>query len=228
MLLLRMRYLLYVSLLIGLCGVSCASKLRPLKPDTVFAANNLDLALGAYNKVLYHCSVYGKAPLGKKFNLTGILFIKQLPDSSTRVVFQSQMGMTYFDFEWNKDEQFKVVAIIGQMENAALIKTLRKDFEILLLTHYKPEDAAVFSTKVVEKVLRAQLEKAWIDYVFSNGQLIQIQNADDKRVVVDMRLSGVTGNSPLAEKIKINHLRANFKIDMRKIDIIEDDDTFEE
>lgn len=223
-----MRYLFYVSLIICLLGAACTPKLRPQKPDVVFAANNLNLHLGAFEKVMYQCTVNGKTPLGKKFNLSGVLFIKQLPDSSTRVVFQSQMGMTYFDFEWNNQQQFRVINIISQMDNAALIKTLKKDFEMLLLYHYEAHKAFVFETKLGHLVARSKLEKGWIDYVFAQEQLMQIQNADDRKVVVAMQLKGVTNNSPFAEYLKINHLRANFKIDLQKIAIIEDNDLIEE
>jgi hypothetical protein len=223
-----MRYLLYVSCFLGFTAVSCAPKMKPLKADYVTAAIDVDMHTGSIDKLLYQCTVNGKTPLGKKFNLSGILFLKQLPDNSTRVVFQNQMGMTYFDFEWTKNQEFRVIAIISQMDNAALIKTLQKDFEILLLLHYDPERAVAFGAKFDQKVLRAPLEKGWIDYIFSDGQLSRIQNADEKRVVVDMQLKGVSNNSPFAASLEINHLRANFKIDLQKIAIIEDNDLIEE
>ena len=66
-------------------------------------------------------------------HLSGLLLIKKMPDSSTRMVFSNEMGFKYFDFEFAADGNFKVYSIIKQMNRKAVLKTLRKDFELILM-----------------------------------------------------------------------------------------------
>ena len=65
-------------------------------------------------------------------HLSGLLLIKTLPDSSIRMVFSNEMGFKFFDFEFKADGIFKVYYIITQMDKKPVIKTLRKDFALIL------------------------------------------------------------------------------------------------
>ncbi|HQY12763.1 MAG TPA: hypothetical protein PK133_11145, partial [Ferruginibacter sp.] len=66
-------------------------------------------------------------------HLSGLLLVKKMPDSSTRMVFSSEMGLSFFDFEFSADGNFKVYSIIKKMNRKAVIKTLRHDFELVLM-----------------------------------------------------------------------------------------------
>ena len=55
-----------------------------------------------------------------------------MPDSSTRIVFTNEMGFSFFDFGFPQDSGFMVYHIVPQMNKPALIKTLRKDFELIM------------------------------------------------------------------------------------------------
>ena len=68
--------------------------------------------------------------MGNQFN--GILVFKTMPDSSRRVVFTSETGPTFFDFEF-KEDRFRVVYCLKKLNRKAVIQTLRKDFELLLM-----------------------------------------------------------------------------------------------
>jgi hypothetical protein len=65
-------------------------------------------------------------------HISGLLLIKYMPDSSTRIVFTNEMGLSFFDFGFLRDSGFAVYHIVPQMNKAALIKTLRKDFELIM------------------------------------------------------------------------------------------------
>src|ERR1700722_15996567 len=65
---------------------SCIQKLKP-----------------EFNHVVYKTSV---DVIGK--HISGLLVVKRLPDSSTRVVFTNEMGFSYFDFGFPPDSGFKV------------------------------------------------------------------------------------------------------------------------
>ena len=66
-------------------------------------------------------------------HLSGILLIKTLPDSSVRMVFSNEMGFKFFDFEFKPDGGFKVFYVVKQMDKKPVVKTLKKDFELILL-----------------------------------------------------------------------------------------------
>lgn len=214
-----MRYFLFVSIII--LGMGCAPK--PYK-DLKRQENNSALLLPAttytqkFEKVLYSCTVKGRTPLGKRFNLSGLLFFKQFADGSERVVFQNQMGITYFDFGWDQSDGFTVHQIIAQMDKPALVKTLKKDIELLLFKNLGPMASGIFADGTGKEYLRFELkEKGFVYYVFEKGNIVGIENADEKRKVVVMTLSEAKGSNTFAQKISMKHLRAHFTIDLSQI-----------
>src|SRR5579862_4916289 len=56
--------------------------------------------------VIYKTSV---DVIGK--HISGLLVIKRMPDSSTRIVFTNEMGFSFFDFDFLPDSGFKVYQI---------------------------------------------------------------------------------------------------------------------
>lgn len=216
-----MRYFLSASILC--CGLmACNPKLyRELKPVTETA--RLDYCSDPekfkvdFDRQLYSCRVYGKTPLGKRFNLSGLLFFKRMEDGSVRVVFQNQMGVSFFDFGWDTANVFTVYQVMDQMNKPALIKTLKKDFELLLYKNLKLPAKGLYNNGSGRDYLKYELEKGFVYYIFEQDNIVQIENADDKRKVVVMELQQAKGTNTLAEKLHIKHLRANFSIDLTKI-----------
>ncbi|MBL7704131.1 MAG: hypothetical protein JNM21_01175 [Taibaiella sp.] len=214
-----MRYFLFVSIVV--LAIGCAP--RPYK-DLKLHENNSSLLLPASNyapkfeKILYSCNVKGRTPFGKRFSLSGLLFFKQFADGSERVVFQNQMGITYFDFGWDQSGGFRVHQIITQMDKPALVKTLKKDIELLLFKNLGPMDSGIFTDGTGKEYLRFELkEKGFVYYVFEKGNIVGIENADEKRKVVVMALSEAKGANTFAQKISMKHLRAHFTIDLNRI-----------
>src|ERR1700754_3148032 len=58
-------------------------------------------------------------------HLSGLLLIKKMPDSSTRMVFSNEMGVGFFDFEFKDDGDFKVYSIMKKLNKKSVIKTLQ-------------------------------------------------------------------------------------------------------
>ena len=56
-----------------------------------------------------------------------------MSDSNTRMVFSNEAGFKFFDFEFAADGSFKVFYIIDEMDKKAVVTTLRKDFEIVMM-----------------------------------------------------------------------------------------------
>ena len=120
-----MRCLLFSSVLFVLAG--CSSVFKNLQPASGDAAV-LQKFKPAFSVALYktNADVVGN-------HLSGLLLIKKMPDSSIRMVFSNEMGFKFFDFEFSTDGGFKVFSIIHQMDKKAVIKTLRKDFELVMM-----------------------------------------------------------------------------------------------
>lgn len=214
-----MRYLTAVSLLLAVYSCSKHSY-----PETRQRADNKTNSLyrkqaaiqPEYDKALYRCTVDGKTFM-KSYHLSGILFIKKMDDDATSVVFQNEMGVTYFDFSWNKSNQFKVNSIMKQMNKDALIKTLQKDFEMLLvkLPNKYASGVYYFNNKDTAFV-RYELAKGFVYYMVDNNKWLGIENADDKRKVVVFNFPP-TPLKQLPDSMNITHLRANFTIDLKKM-----------
>src|SRR5579871_1111397 len=122
-----MRYLLFISCIVVLTGcTSLYSNLQKTKADVAC----LEKFKPEFTSSLYSASI---DVVGK--HLSGLLIFKKMPDSSMRIVFSGETGFTFFDFEFSADGNFVVHSIIKQMNKKPVIKTLRKDFELILMQH---------------------------------------------------------------------------------------------
>ena len=215
-----MRFLLYASLLACTLSIGCCPKIfrNPQNAPRDYMPQNTSELKPIFDKVLYNCQVDGKTPLGKKFHLSGLLVMKEMPEGGTRIVFQNQMGLTYFDFGWDQADRFEVHSVIEQMNKPALLKLLKKDFELLLFKNLpaRPDGFHRFSGDARD-YLRFNLEKGFVYYIYEAGRLAQIVNADEKRKVIVMDALPATVLGQLPEQLKIRHLRANFTIDLQQI-----------
>ena len=120
-----MRYLLLSSCLLIL--LSCSSVFKNLQKS------GTDLNAIQKFKPVFSVALY-KAQINVIGNyLSGLLLIKKMPDSSTRLLFSNELGFKFFDFEFSANGAFKVHYIFKKMDRKAVIKTLRKDFELVLM-----------------------------------------------------------------------------------------------
>ncbi len=214
-----MRYLLYASLLL-LALPSCHKKAYQDKQEiTLPSSLSASDIRPQFEKELYRCVVDGKFGL-KKFHLSGLLYFKNFSDTATRVLFQSEMGNTFFDFGWDSKDSFRVYSVIDAMNKAALIKTLRKDFELLLVKNISKEPSGIyhFNNDPSKNFIRFELAKGFVYYITTKERkLTGIENADEQRKVVVMKMTPDDIAQRLPISLSINHLRAGFTIDLKKI-----------
>ena len=116
-------------------------------------------------------------------HLSGLLLIKKMPDSSTRMVFSNEMGFTFFDFEFAADGKFKVYSIIKKMNKKSVIKTLQHDFELLLMSRLDFSNSSV------------RTENGFLYFIFpqNKGYNYYITNADGTELV---RLERASNKKP--------------------------------
>lgn len=217
----KMRYFLYVSFLSIFCACNqpVYRNLQPGKGEAI----RTDVLRPEFDRALYRCVVDGKLFL-KKFHLSGILYLKSFSDTGVRIVFQGEMGNTFFDFGWDHNDSFTVYRIMPEMNRPALIKTLRKDFELLLLKGISAENEQ-YEDEHGNVLLKYHLQsgtetkKGYAYYLLNRqaDQLIQVTNADDKHKVVVMEMTPPAALKTLPDTLLIRHLKAHFTVDMKKI-----------
>lgn len=208
------RFLKPVSLLL-LLFVSCASPYRHLQEQSVNFSSALRFR-PEFDKALYRCVVDGRFAF-RKFHLSGLLFLKKMEDNSTRAVFQNEMGFTFFDFQWDgSSDSFKVNQIIPQLDKSALVKTLQKDFNLLLMKGLSPATEHVFQSGA-EIYHRFDLERGVVYYIAAQNNLRRIENVG-KTKVITITISGKDGDKAMPQSVVFDHHKANFTIRMNQIE----------
>ena len=207
--LLQMRYLLLSSCLLILPG--CSSVYRKMEKARSSNPSCLLQFRPQFTKALYNTSV---DVTGK--HLSGLLLIKTMPDSSTRLVFSNEMGFKYFDFEFAAGGAFKVYYILPQMNKKAVLITLRKDFEILLMQHLDLEKISV-RKKDGFFYYGFQQTKGNNYYITDStcNQLIRLERASKRKAVVVAVMQNYSEGIP--DTIGISHTNFNFTIGLKKL-----------
>lgn len=171
-----------------------------------------------YDKVLYRCNVNGSIIL-KKFHLSGLLFFKSVENGTVHAIFQNEMGYTFFDFEWDTNDSFKVNKIIDQLDKPALVKTLQKDFGLLLMKGLNKQTEVFYKAgRGKEEYSCFTLDNGFAYYITDNGKLVRIENAGKKNRVITINVTGKETDTAMPDSAVFDHHRANFKIELHKID----------
>jgi hypothetical protein len=168
-----------------------------------------------FRHVVYATSV---DVIGK--HISGLLLIKIMPDSSTRFVFSNEMGFGFFDFGFLHDSGFRVYQIIPQMNKKDLIKTLRKDFELILFRNMNSGTSFALSDSGL--VYHGFPQNKGVNYYITDTgcvHLIKMQRSSDKKPVVEAFISYEAGDH-VPEEILIRHLNFNFTISLKKMNTL--------
>lgn len=202
----RMRYFLCISL----AWIGCTSSYKGLRevPGDPACVQQFRPALG---HAVYRTEV---DVIGK--HLGGLLAIKAMEDSSTRLVFTSEMGLTYFDFSFLKDGTFRVNHIIDNMNRKAVIKTLRKDFELILLEHTAPANGRTLSDG--KSHYYAFPQEKGVNYYITDTlctTLTRVEKASKTKPIVVARMMDYRSGVP--DSISIVHTQFSFTITLKKL-----------
>ncbi len=171
-----------------------------------------------FEKELYRCVVNGRVVF-KKFHLSGILLFKKLETGTIRAVFQNEMGFTFFDFEWNANDSFKVNQVIPQLDKPAVLKILKKDMNLLLMKGLDLSSEKYYiSDRGKADLSRYTLEKGYAYYISEQGKLVRIENAGEKSKVITITLKNKINNAAMPDTVVFDHHKANFTIELTKIE----------
>jgi hypothetical protein len=149
--------------------------------------------------------------------ISGLLLIKTMPDSSIRLVFTSELGFKFFDFGFSGDHEFKVYSILKQMDKKAVVKTLRKDFELILMRNLKIQKGYILKDSLHNYYAFPQ-EKGVNYYVTDPdcSNLLLMQRASKRKAVVEAIMQNYQKGLP--DTIGISHKNFNFDIGLKRID----------
>ncbi len=150
-------------------------------------------------------------------HLSGLLIIKKMPDSSTRMVFSNEIGFKFFDFEFAQNGDFKVYSIIKQMNKKSVLKTLRKDFELILMEHV--DDKEVFVRTKDGLLYYIFPKKKGFNFYITDSlgdNLIRMERASKRKTVVEATMHDYINGIP--DTIDIKHKTFNFTIGLKRIE----------
>ena len=150
-------------------------------------------------------------------HLSGLLLIKKMPDSSTRMVFSNEMGFSFFDFEFAADGSFKVYSIIKKLNKKSVIKTLQHDFELILMNNLDNSKASVRIKDGVTYFIFPQ-SKGFNYYITnqSGDELVRLERASNKKTIVEAVMKNYINGIP--DTIGISHKTFEFNIGLKRIE----------
>ncbi|QEH41405.1 hypothetical protein FW415_11135 [Chitinophaga sp. XS-30] len=173
----------------------CIGKFRPQITETVLYSTQVD--------ILQH-------------HLSGLLLFKPMEDSSMRVVFASEMGLKFFDFAFGKDGSFTKYYLLPKMDKKAVVKTLRKDIEMILMRQ-DPATAEVF-TDGEYRYTAFPLKKGKVYYITSPDctELVRVENGSRRKPVVEVFLTHYRNGVP--DSILVKHKKVKFNISSQRVE----------
>jgi len=191
-----MRCLLFSSSILLL---SCTSDYRTLTAIPVDSNCVSKMAPRPLPTSWYHASV---EVVGN--HISGLLLIKNMPDSAIRVVFTNEAGVTFFDFGFSRDRTFTVHSIIKKLNKKPVVQTLRKDFELILALPFVK--ASYQSWRAGEEIFFGVNQKKQTAYFIiskdcSSLHRLEWGSARKRKVTVLLAGSGY----PSPEKLEIIH-----------------------
>ncbi len=202
-----MRFFL-ISLLFLLC-TSCALQMTKdwVKSETTqeFVENNYFSDVNIDYVYKAKINVYGH-----KFG--GILIIKKLSEKEHRVVFTTEFGNKLFDFLY-QENSIKKNFIVEGLDKKFIVKTLQKDFKLLISEKTKVIEQYDFSNEIVFK---ASDDKRFNFYFINKKShtLDKIVNATKTKEKVEVLFAEIIGE--VANKINISHHQIKLKIELEK------------
>jgi len=205
----RIRYLLSGSCLFFF--ISCTPVYRQMQAAAGHISG-LAKFKPAFSVTLYHAQV---DVVGN--HLGGLLLIKKMQDSSTRMVFSNEVGFKFFDFEFSPGGNFKVYSIVKQMNKKAVLKTLRKDFELILMDNLDSAALSVRTSNGLKYYVFPQA-KGYNYYITDStgDKLVRMERASKRKTVVEAIMSDYKNGIP--DTIGISHKTFNFTIGLKRIE----------
>ena len=154
---------------------------------------------------------------GKYFS--GLFLFKKMDDTTQRVVFYSETGIGFFDFEFS-GEHFAVKQCMDKFNNKGLINTFRNDLGMIILANQNAAKADLVANKKDKDkhiVFRYKQGKEIIYYYITDKgtRYSKIERASKCFIKTVIMLENTEND--LTTLISIRHKNINLKIDLKLI-----------
>lgn len=211
-----MKHYLRLSNFLILFIASCATPYKGLQQQPV--QQSVYRFQPEFDRVLYRCIVDGRF-IFKKFHLSGVLFFKQLENGTKRAIFQNEMGIAFFDLEWDKEGNFKIRQMMEQLDKEAVKKTLKKDLEMLLMMGMdKNSEVLLEQDRGKGQLYRLNRKDGYVYYTVADNQLLKIENANNRKTIITVNVEGKATPQSMPDSVLFDHHKANFTISLTKIE----------
>jgi hypothetical protein len=144
------------------------------------------------------------------------VLIKNMPDSSQRVVFTSEAGMTFFDFGFKRPEKFTVHVIINKLNRKPVIETLQKDFELMLGGPFVQD--GLHSWRTPEEIFFGVTQKKETSYFITDkdcGSLRRLERGTKRKRKISIQIKGA--GYPLPDTLDITHYSFPLQIRLTRL-----------
>jgi hypothetical protein len=199
-----MTYLRFASIVFLLAACAPAITLT----TDVAAEQCLATAAPAFTSELYNASVdvYGN-------HISGLMFFKTMPDSSQRVVFTTETGLTFFNFEWDKAGNFTPSHVIKKLNRKAVINLLRKDLELIVVPATYTRSVRTQSDNLYSVPMKK--ETVW----FTTSGCRTLEMAEIKTgTTVKTQATFYPKHKNVPDSVYIRHLNFNMQLALKRID----------
>lgn len=207
-----MRYLRLNSLVLLMMLTSCTSAYRGLQRTD----NDVAACLERFRPKIEQPVLYATQVDVLQHHLSGLLYFKPMEDGSMRVVFMSEMGMKFFDFEFAKDGSFTKHYMLPKMDKKAVVKTLKKDFEMVLMR----QDPAKGTSYVLngQRYTAFDLPKGKIYYITDGDcrELLRVENGSKRKPVAEAFLTHYRNGVP--DSLLVRHKKFTFTISSQRVE----------
>lgn len=148
-------------------------------------------------------------------HMSGLLLIKHMPDSSSRVVFTNEAGVKFLDFEYAANGNFKVYHILEQLNKKAVVKLLRNDFKLILGLPFQNSKVLAFQAgnEVYNKVSEGSKSHY---FVTEKGclSLNRIESGSSRKRVTTLKLFG---DASEPDSLHLQHHTFAMKMTLKKL-----------
>ena len=150
-------------------------------------------------------------------SLSGLLLIKKMPDTSTRIVFSTETGVKFFDFEFRENGEFKVIDILKKLNKKPVVTALKQDFELLLLSERGKIPVTTLSKdEYLYHGYKKGKKRAWYLTDKNCQQLVGAELSSTRKPLV--RLNYYYQGTGNPDSILIKHLNFSFNIALKKLE----------
>ncbi|WP_198673981.1 hypothetical protein [Chitinophaga alhagiae] len=147
-------------------------------------------------------------------HFSGLLLFKPMENGSMRVVFLTETGVKFFDFEFGENGSFTKHYVLPKMDKKAVVKTLRKDFEMILMR--QPHAGGTALTDGQYRYTAFPLRKGRIYYITGMDckELVRVENGG-RRPVAEVFMKDYKNGLP--DSILVQHKKVKFNISSQRV-----------